>query len=228
MFQTLHTSDFVLLPRMSSTSTVINGLVSALAFKYVNTGDKLLDTAYTGVITYFTALLITYLTNDGYYILYNYLLYNLKYRDTPYEKIDYTRFYHIPGRVDRKYQTEMIYHGQGWGYFTHTLLPQLNMYYSMYDAKTEKVKLTYIENLSHVQCPSAYPVFITKKGNIVYLEQKLIASRDEVSSYTLYSLNSEDVYTALAHIKNDCMTITTEEASGNNIVEYEVGTGGSR
>jgi hypothetical protein len=211
---------------MSSTSTVINGLVSALAFKYVNTGDKLLDTAYTGVITYFTALLITYLVNDGYYNMYNYLLYNLKYKNTPYEKIDYSRFYHFPGRSDRKYQPEMLYHAQGWGYFQHPHLPKLNMYYSIYNSKTEHVKLIYLENSTNTLGVSVYPVFITKKGNIVYLEQKLIASRDEVSSYYLYSLNSEDVYTTLAYIKNYCMTMTTEEAPSNTIVEYEVGTGG--
>jgi DNA replication protein DnaC len=207
---------------MSSASTVINGLISALAFKYINTGDKLLDTAYTGALTYFTAVIITYLANDGYYSLYNYLLYNLKYRDTSYEKIDYTRFYHIQGRPDRKFHTQLAYHYNGYGYLHGAQALKLDTYYSIYTNTGEKINLTHIEKLNNNEHVSAYPVFITKGGNIVYLCQEYNSSQAKVVSYTLYSLNPVNTYTALAHIANYCMATTSIEDTSNNIIEYEI------
>ncbi len=207
---------------MASLAHALNGLASALAFKYINTGDKLLDTACTGVITYLIAITINYLSEMGYYNIYNYIVYNLLYKDTPYEDIDYRRFYHLPGSIKDKYKYNMLYDKDDPSVFPSSHLPALNKYFSMY-TKYDNVHIKYTDQWSAP--PPVRPIFITRNGNIVYMTT---SSQGCHNKYILLALNEEDTYIAIAYIKNYVKNMPgAGEDTAKYITDYELNSAGN-
>jgi hypothetical protein len=74
----------------SNIINVINGLIMALCMKYINTGDKMID----GSITTLISILILSTNMIAYKKLYNKYIFSRYYtNDTPFYKIDFTKFY---------------------------------------------------------------------------------------------------------------------------------------